>query len=94
MERVIDARNKFDFPRKWECPYNYEEYNEDWYISPDGDMMSSRSGYEIGGHILDHDMWFMHLADKRWFDANTFVPAYMEACRRQGIIIANIRTDY
>lgn len=90
----IDSSTKFDFPR-CSCPLcGYEEYNEDWFLSPDGDMMNCRSGYEIERDVLDHDDWILQLMDKRWFDANTFIPAYYEACRRKGIHVVQMRTFF
>jgi hypothetical protein len=93
MERIIDTSNKFRWSR-CERPKGYEEYNSDWFISPDGDMMNARSCYQIGCDELDHDDWFLHLSEKRWFDANTFIPTYFEACRRKGIQTVLMRISY
>lgn len=93
MERVIDSCKKFCWSR-CERPKGYEEYNSDWFISPDGDMMNARSCYVIGSDVLDHDDWILLLTVKRWFDANTFLPAYFEACRRKGLKVVQMRIDY
>ena len=93
MERVIDTSKKKEFGF-WLCPDGYDTYNDDWHISPNGDMLSSRSGYEIGNDVLDKDNWILQCADKRWFDANTFIPAYFEACRRKGFKLVSIRVSY
>lgn len=93
MERVIDTSSKKDYGF-WVCPNGYDSYNDDWHISPNGDLMSSKSGYEIGSDVLEHDDWILNLSEKRWFDANTFIPAYYEACRRKGVKIVQMRIDY
>lgn len=85
--------NTIDFTQKYSYEFinkppqtlDYEEYNVDWFLSPHGDMMCRRGGYEITADILDRGHWLWFLAEKRWFDANTFLPAYYEACRRAGI---------
>ena len=59
-----------------------------------GRHQTHENGYEIGHDELgaEQDMgqnWLGHMAGKRWVDLNTFVPAYIEACRR-----AKIETVY
>lgn len=93
MIRVIDISGKFSLSR-CELPKGFDEYNSDWFISTDGDMMNARSCYQIGSDVLDHDDWLLHLSEKRWFDANTFIPAYFEACRRKGIRTVQMRISY
>ena len=71
-----------------------EVWEKDWEISPEGDIKHKENGYEIGHDELgaEQDMgqnWLGHMAGKRWVDLNTFVPAYIEACRR-----AKIETVY
>ena len=85
--------NAIDFTQKYSYEFinkppqtlDYEEYNVDWFLSSRGDMMCRRGGYEITADILDRGHWLWFLTEKRWFDANTFLPAYYEACRRAGI---------
>lgn len=93
MERVIDIRYKSYWSR-CERIKDYEEYNDDWFISPGGDMMNTLSCYVIGSDVLDHDDWILLLTAKRWFDANTFIPAYFEACRRRGLKVVPMRIEY
>ena len=57
-------------------------------------MMNARSCYVICSDVLDHDDWILLLTVKRWFDANTFLPAYFEACRRKGLKVVQMRIDY
>ncbi len=94
MNNVINHLTKFSFGKRHQCPEGYEEYNEDWCLTPDGDMYNVLSDYEIGSNMLYKDDWILHLSEKRWFDANTFIPAYFEACRRKGISLVMIRTHY
>lgn len=63
---------------------NLSRYNKDWWLSPIGDMVNV-VGYIIADYQLRDKSLFKHLYNKTWFDANTFIPAYMEACRRSGI---------
>lgn len=94
MERVIDISNKIGGRMRNECPAGYEEYNVDWFLTPDGDMFNAWSDYEIENDRLDEDDWILHCMGKRWFDANTFIPAYFEACRRKGLKVVQLRIDY
>ncbi len=79
---------------KLESKVNCELFNEDWFLSPKGDMYESHGRYEIGAYSLKDDDWILHLMDKTWFDANTFIPAYFAACQKAGIKLVEIRTSY
>lgn len=94
MNRVIDVSFKYYYLRMQECPEGWNEYNEDWYLSPAGDMLSSRSGYGITADDLVQPHLFLQLADKRWFDMNTFFPAFVEACKRRGFVTITLHVDY
>lgn len=59
-----------------DCHAGYEEYNVDWFLTPKGDMFNAWSDYEIESDRLDEDDLVLHCMGKRWFDANTFLPAY------------------
>lgn len=76
------------------CPEGYDVYNEDWFLSPKGDMCNRCSGYYIEADKLRKDDWILHCMERRWFDANTFIPAYWEACRRAGIKKVTMRIEY
>ena len=76
------------------CPKGYEQYNEDWYLSPTGDMAYTGNLYPIYDYQLEQNDWMIHLMEKKWFDANTFIPAYFEACKRKGIQYLLIQTYY
>lgn len=93
MDNVIDFTQKFAYEFMLKAPEGYNEYNVDWFLSPQGDMMCRRGGYRIEHDILGNVTWPAHLSDKRWFDANTFLPAYTEACRRAGVhqVVFNIK---
>lgn len=94
MERVIDTSNKRCGRMRHSCPAGYEEYNEDWFLSSEGDMYNAWSLYEIDSDTLTDDDWLLHCMGKRWFDANTFLPAYFEACRRKGLKVVQMRISY
>lgn len=91
--RVIDTRHKDNGCRQT-MPEGFEVYNEDWYLSPQGDMCNKFSDYFIEADRLDEDDWFLHCMHKRWFDGNTFLPAYYEACKRAGIQEVTMRMYY
>lgn len=93
-ERTIDTTYKMNGRMRSECPNGYEEYNNDWFLTPDGDMFNAWSDYEIDSDRLDEDDWILHCMSKRWFDANTFIPAYFEACRRKGLKFVQMRISY
>ena len=80
LTTVTIASDKHMYPRR-ACPLGYQPFNEDWYISARGDMRSSRTDYDIDCDSLELVDWMSHLIGKRWFDASTFRPAYIEACR-------------
>lgn len=71
----------------------YKEFNRDWYLSHDGAMLHT-NGYPISAIQITEDDWLLHLMEKTWFDANTFLPAYFEALRRKGIKSVTIKTAY
>ena len=72
---------------------NIERFNEDWAISDDGDLLGL-GYYLISSHRLKEGNWLLHLMGKKWFDANTFIPAYFEACRRAGLKTVTVMTYY
>ena len=90
---VIDISLKFDFPYIEE-ESGYEVFNEDWLITVKGDMKCRRGGYNVWYEMLKQDDIILHLMEKRWFDANTFLPAFCEACKRAGIIHMSLLTHY
>lgn len=82
------------------CPDNrpqsggeWERYNSQWWLTPSGDMCAMGT-YEIGADHLATPSWLMHLGEKSWFDANKFIPAWFEACRRAGIDEVTMWTHY
>ena len=84
MNNIINAHNKYIlYPVP--CPNGFAPFNEDWYISENGCLMNARAEYHIHADELEKSHWIGHLMQKRWFDANTFIPAYFEACRRYGV---------
>ena len=76
-----------------ELPRGYAMFNEDWALSKKGDMRGNGC-YDIISERLEEGDWILHLMEKMWFDANTFLPAYFEACRRAGIKQVTITTFY
>lgn len=91
--RFIDPSDKWYFGNR-KTPDGYEQFNEDWALSPEGDMSFHNDRYYISHDRLKEDDWILHLMGKGWFDANTFLPAYFEACRRNGIKVVKIRIQY
>lgn len=79
---------------KSDCPPSWQEYNDDWFISEMGDLRNAWTDYEIAYSRLGEDDWLLHLTSRDWFDANTFLPAYMEACRRRGCKVVQMRVSY
>lgn len=54
-------------------------------ITPGGSMIF-QNFYRIDSELLEESNWILHLMlTKNWFDANTFIPAYFEACKGAGI---------
>lgn len=98
---VIDLSKNYESPhtitpRKGlkRKPYKKEwVYNEDWEISPEGDMIGW-GYYWIASERLGESDWILHLMEKAAFNANTFIPAYFEACRRAGLKEITIITHY
>lgn len=95
---AIEPKNK----RPWSIAYieaeewglrNIEYFNEDWAISEDGDLLGL-GYYLISSYRLNEGNWLLHLMGKVWFDANTFIPAYFEACRRAGLKSVKVTIDY
>lgn len=76
-----------------ELPKGIERVNRDWAVSEGGDMRHV-CGYTICASQAEHPDWLLHLQAKRWFDANTFLPAYMEALIRAGHDRVTIITHY
>lgn len=70
-----------------------QPFNKDWWLSPTGDMVHV-CGYSIYDYQLAEDDWLLHLMEKGWFDANTFLLAYFEACHRANIKMIKIKTQY
>lgn len=88
--KITPCKNgeKEEFHKGWDL------FNNDWFLSPKGDMYSPFGRYEIVASRLKEDDWCLHLSDKTWYDENTFLPAYLEACRRAGIREVKIITYY
>ena len=91
--RLIEP-GKNNYLGKNSIPSGYEEWNEDWAIAEDGSMIF-QNHYRIDSERLDESDWILHLmTTKNWFDANTFIPAYFEACRRARKKNVTIQTYY
>lgn len=75
-------------------PRGYEVFNEDWYLSTKGDMINAWNGYPILHQQLSQKNLVLHLMDKVWFDANTFLPVFFEACRRKGMDTVELLVSY
>lgn len=55
----------------------FEVFNEDWLINEVGDLHYRHHYYPIDARDLKEEL-IKHLMQKKWFDANTFMPAYFE----------------
>ena len=63
----------------------------DWEVSPSGDMYCADASYHIAAERLGTENWLDHIAGKTWVNLNTFIPVYIEACRRAGIKTVKIQ---
>lgn len=60
------------------------QINKDWLVSRTGDLIG---GMNFGYGIFDYqggETWIPHMAEKKWVDLHTFIPAYIEALCRRG----------
>ena len=71
----------------------WQRFNSHWFISKAGDLLHV-SGYQIGAGRLSEPDWILHLEEKIWFDANTFMPAYFAALRMTDRSSITIKTAY
>lgn len=83
----IDYLKKYGFGRE------YEWFNKDWLLTKNGDMLNAIADYEILNDELQGNL-FCRLMSKKWFDANTFLPAYFQACMRAGLEHVTINIIY
>ena len=60
-----------------QSPEGFEVFNEDWLINEVGDLHYRHHYYPIDARDLKEEL-IKHLMQKKWFDANTFMPAYFE----------------
>ena len=90
IEEVI-KESKFDLSKYNATPY---EKQKDWIVSKSGDLEHIERGYFIRADRLTEEDWLLHLTEKAWFDANTFLPAFFEACKRAGKQRVTIKTYY
>lgn len=67
-----------------------ETWEKEWTVSKDGDISHKGNEYVIASFRLGAENWIGHMAEKRWVDMNTFIPAYIEACRRAGVTFVQI----
>ena len=65
-------------------------WEKEWAVSKDGDISHKGNEYVIASFRLGRENWLGHMAEKRWVDLNTFIPAYIEACRRAGVTLVKI----
>lgn len=68
--------------------------NQDWIVTQAGDILCIPHSYGIYDYALEKDDWIIHMAEKRWVNLNTFLPAYFEACRRKGLKVVQMRISY
>lgn len=76
-------------------PENFGKFDK-WKVTDEGHLVTAvpdRGVYEIYKDSLDEDDWFLHLMTKA-INWNSFIPAYLEACKRAGIKEVKIKTTY
>lgn len=71
----------------------WARFNSDWFVSVNGGLLHM-SGYYITPDRLVEEDWILHLSEKTWFDANTFIPVFFYACRIQHDGLVRIQTYY
>ena len=71
----------------------FEVFNEDWAVNADGDLIGW-GYYFIDCNRLAEEDWFIHMMSKVQFDASTFMPAYIEACKRANIQKVTMKMFY
>lgn len=67
---------------------------DEWVITVSNDLKHTGTNYLIPADRLTEEDWILHLMEKRWFDLNTFIPAYFEALRRAGHKSVEVATTY
>lgn len=90
----MSKKEKVLYPVSFPVPDGYADFNEDWCIGKNGDMIDKRTGYHIPGDELDRNDWLLHLSEKRWFDVITFLPTYHYACMCKGLGTMTLRFEY
>ena len=61
-------------------------FNDEYILSRTGDIICGPNwGYSIWDNQLRNHIWFSHLSMKKWYNADLFVPAYIEALCRHNI---------
>lgn len=109
LRRAADELAQYDhfLCKEYTSPFKVKTMNEavkdavpawkeqqDWEISENGDLTHKKRGYLIEAWQLKENDWLLHMMEKGWVNLNTFVPAYLEACRRAGINKISIMTHY
>ena len=77
----------------YESAKPFKRFNEDWAINEDGDLLGW-GYYFIDCNRLNKGDWLIHLMEKKMFDANTFIPAFREACWIAGVYDATFKLFY
>ena len=68
--------------------------NQDWIVTKVGDILCIPYYYGIYNYALKSEDWIIHMAEKVWVNLNTFIPAYIEACKRKGLKVVSMRISY
>lgn len=83
LAEYADALEEYEEKTVYSEPVTRRTF--DWEVSEEGDLYCDDASYYIGAERLGTENWLCHMAGKKWVNFNTFIPAYIEACRRAGV---------
>lgn len=63
---------------------DYCETEQDWQITPEGDLYHKEMDYLIEKERLTEMNWIKHMAGKTWVNMNSFIPAYFKTLEEAG----------
>ena len=80
---------------------DYDAYNHHpeekrfgkWIAYSSGSLYHEHNMFIPEDKILD-DTWLIHMMTFEWIDFNTFIPAYLQACKNAGRKRVTVRTYF
>ena len=96
-KQILDAKPVIQALRLIPAGY-YNEANNEWTVTDEGDLVCKDRHYliekerltEMGWNIN----WISHMAEKKWVNLNSFIPAYLLALKRAGVKTLTIDVDH